>query len=75
MTEKKTNPFAEIAALPATVGDVSGFAEVQNVIDELRAKMVKLIKTTTCSSVETADVYLAKAIDSLEDYFEWAGCE
>jgi len=75
MTAKKTNnPFAEIAALPSTVGDVSGFAEVQNEIDELRAKMLKLIKTTSCSSVETADAHLSKAMSSLEDYFEWAGC-
>lgn len=74
MTAKKTNPFAEIAALPSTIGDVSAFVEVQNEIDELRAKMLKLIKTTTCSSVETADAHLAKAMSSLEDYFEWAGC-
>jgi len=55
-------------------GNVSAFAEVQNGIDELRAKMKVLIGTTTCSSVETADHYLAKAMSSLEDYFEWAGC-
>jgi len=56
------------------VGDVSGLAEVQNEIDDLRAKLRKLVLTTSCSSVETADHYLAKAMSSLEDYFEWAGC-
>lgn len=55
-------------------GDISGFSTVSVEIDELRAKMKELIKTTTCVSVETADHHLMLAMSALEEYFEWAGC-
>jgi len=68
MTENNTNLTGR------RVGDVSGLAEVQNEIDELRAKMRKLVQTTSCMNVEASDHYLAKAMSELEEYFEWAGC-
>ena len=57
-----------------TIGDVAEFAEISTKIDELRAKLRVLVGTTSTGVVETVDSHLAKAISSLEDYFEWAGC-
>lgn len=65
MTAKITN---------RTIGDVAEFAEISTQIDELRAKLKSLVGTTSTGIVETVDSQLAKAMSSLEDYFEWAGC-
>jgi len=65
MTEKNTN---------RKIGDVAKFAEISTTIDELRGKLRGLVGTTSTGVVETTDHYLAKAISTLEDYFEWAGC-
>jgi len=56
------------------IGDVAEFAEISTQIDELRGKLRSLVGTTSTGVVENTDNYLAKAIDALEDYFEWAGC-
>jgi len=54
------------------IGDVSEFSNIQLELDEILGKLDKLIKGTTCSTIDTIRDLIRQAHVKFEDYFEWA---